>query len=310
MAHPTLLTACSNPSWAQNFWSRDMQKSAASRDVDTQDDQWRADAEYAPDKESMWDYPKEKDRWALVNNAIRGEVSALKDALTKLVEHGNFQTWEVDSFCVAWSEHLTHMHAHHSSQESVMYPFLATRIRVPERLRSCRDELRRQLNRIAGLVSVLSAGLDEHPRRSGYVRSILDAMHEYEQTILPHLSEEELGPLPLMRAYFKPDEVAPIVQNIVGVGPSCQMGSFIHFAGDEGFFAFMKQEGMPGYAWYLDLRGKRDHFRRHFVQNLEAVTGGTPPRTLSFLSGWCWQAQVKTDEITVPVSQGMLDKQA
>jgi len=308
MAHPTLLTAC-NPTWAQNFWYSGTQKSAASNDVDTQDDQWQADGEYAPDKESTWDYPKEKDRWVLANNAIRGEVSVLKEALNKLVERGDFQTWEVESFCAAWSEHFNHIHEHHSDQDNVIYPFLATRIRLPERLRSYHGELSRHLNLIAGLVAVLS-GLADHPRRSGYVRSMLEAVHEYEKTLLPHLAEEELGPLPLMRAYFKPEEVGPTVQKTVGVGPSCQMGSFIHYAGDEAFFDFMKQEGMPGYAWYFGLRGKRDHFRRLFVQNLAAVTTGTPPQTLSFVSGWCCQAQTKIYDITVPALQGVLDKQA
>lgn len=305
MAHPTLLTAF-NLSWAQNLWS---QKSAASEEVDTQDVQWRADAEYAPDKESMWDYPKEKDRLMLVNNAIRGEVSDLKEALTKLVERGTFQTWEIDSFCSAWSEHATHVHEHRSSDEKIFYPFLAPRIRLPEKLRSHHVDLSRRFNLIAGLVTVL-AGVVEHPRRSGYVRSILDAMLEYEKILLPQLAEEELQLLPLMRAYFKPDEVAPIVQKIVGSGPPCQLGSLIHYAGDEAFFAFMEQEGMPGYAWYFDLRSRRDHFRRSFVQNLTAVTTGTPTQQLSFLSGWCCQAQTRTDEIMVPASQGMLDKQA
>lgn len=305
MAHPTLLTAF-NLSWAQNLWS---QKSAASEEVDTQDVQWRAGAEYAPDKETMWDYPKEKDRLMLVSNAIRGEVSDLKEALTKLVERGTFLTWEIDSFCSAWSEHATHIHAHHSNDENIFHPFLATRIRLPEKLRSHHVDLSRHLNLMAGLVAVL-AGMVEPPRRSGYVRSILDAMLEYEKMLLPQLAEEELQLLPLMRAYFKPDEVAPIVQKIVRTGPPCQLGSLIHYAGDEAFFAFMEQESMPGYAWYFDLRSRRDNFRRSFVQNLTAITTGTPTQQISFLSGWCCQAQTRTDEIMVPDSQGMLDKQA
>lgn len=303
MAHPTLLTAF-NLSWAQNLW-----KSGASQEVDTQDVHWKADTGYAPDKESMWDYPKEKDRLMLVNNAIRGEVSDLKEALTKLVERGTFQAWEIDSFCAAWSEHFTNIQAHHSNEETIFHPFLATRIRLPEKLRGYPIELSRHLNLIAGLVAVLS-GVVEHSRRSGYVRSILDAMLQYDKMLLPQLAEEELQLLPLMRAYFKPDEVAPIAQKIVGIGPSCQLGSLIHYAGDEAFFDFMEQEGMPGYAWYFDLRSRRDNFRRAFVQNLTAVTTGTPNDQFSVLFGWCCQAQTRTNEITVPVSQDKPDKQA
>merc|ERR1712014_51370 len=107
----------------------------------------------------------------------------------KLVERGEYQTWEMESFCAAWSEHFTHIHAHHSDQDNVIYSFLATRIRLPERLGKNRGEISRHVNLIAGLVAALS-GLADHPRRSGYVRSILEAMHEYEKTLLPHLAEE------------------------------------------------------------------------------------------------------------------------
>lgn len=109
------------------------------------------------------------------------------------------------------------------------------------------------------------------------VTSLHETWVSYEGMMRPHLEEEEQINLPLMRAYFTPEEVTPIVQKVVGMGPPSEMGSFIWCAGDEKFFEFMKQEGIPGFVWYLEFKGKRDKFQKIFVDNLAAVAKGNPP---------------------------------
>jgi len=95
--------------------------------------------------------------------------------------------------------------------------------------------------------------------------------------MLAHLLEEEAVCLPLMRAYFTPAEVAPVVQEIVKSGPPVEMGSLIYYAGEPAFFEFMQQEGIPGFAWYIDFKGKRDNFQEVTKKNIDALTSGVPP---------------------------------
>merc|ERR1712232_183864 len=86
----------------------------------------------------------------------------------------------------------------------------------------------------------------------------------------------EVTQLPLMRAYFSPEEITPIVQKIIARGPPAEMGSFICTMGEEAFFDFMKQEGIPGFVWYLDFKPKRDRFRKVVKANIDALIQGVP----------------------------------
>jgi len=289
--NPTILTAC-NPGCGQDIWSKETNyKKSLPGFVDVQDVQWQADMQFGPDKESSWGYPKEKDRWMLAHNAIRGEVADMKLALAKAAERGSAHKWEIAALRAAWTEYFARISAHHSNEVQELFPFLATRIRLPESLERDHDDLIRQLNLIDGLFNGLS----------GSAAELHSVWMTYEEMLLAHLTEEDVGPLPLMRAYFRPDEVAPIVKKIVGKGPPSEMGSFIHYAGDEAFFEFMKQEGIPGLVWYLELKGKRDNFQISFVENLKAVVAGTPPQPASSFFSFCCQANTKNEELIPPL---------
>ena len=62
----------------------------------------------------------------------------------------------------------------------------------------------------------------------------------------PHLLEEEMIGLPLVRAFFEPKEVGKIVKKIIAGTPKEEMGSFIYYQGKENFRnVFMKQEKIP-----------------------------------------------------------------
>ena len=51
------------------------------------------------------------------------------------------------------------------------------------------------------------------------VDSLAAACEKYETDMLPHLKQEEIECLPLMRAYFTPEEIGPKIQEIIGNGP-------------------------------------------------------------------------------------------
>jgi len=249
----------------------------AARLVDTQDLKWQADATFAPDKEAAWRHPMSKDGWMYAHNALRAEIARFRGALAKLAQRGQLRRWEVDCLQEAWKEHLAHVHSHHSNEDDAMAPFLHTRIRSPGKLHDDHESLLQQLDRLGQRIEGLG-GLEGGRLCSEAVDALYSEWVAYEAAMLPHLEEEEVTQLPLMRAYFSPEEITPIVQKIIARGPLAEMGSFICTMGDEAFFEFMKQEGIPGFVWYLEFKGKRDAFQRLFIDNLDAVAEGLPPK--------------------------------
>ena len=58
----------------------------------------------------------------------------------------------------------------------------------------------------------------EELKEGSSIGALADEMQEYERVMLPHLEEEEVECLPLMRAYFTPKEIAVILQEIIKKG--------------------------------------------------------------------------------------------
>ena len=60
-------------------------------------------------------------------------------------------------------------------------------------------------------------------------------------------AREEGCEVPLLRSFFAPSEVQPVVDEMLASLPGPAMGSFIYYAGEE-FFNFMSQEGISGFS--------------------------------------------------------------
>jgi hypothetical protein len=98
---------------------------------------------------------------------------------------------------------------------------------------------------------------------------------EYETMMLPHLKQEEEECLPLCRAYFLPEEVAPKVQEILADSPKIELGSIIMGMGIQEFRKeFMVQEGIPWFVWYLSFRGNAKFFKREFLKPIDSLKAG------------------------------------
>ena len=93
--------------------------------------------------------------------------------------------------------------------------------------------------------------------------------------------EEEIG-LPLLRAYFAPEEVAPKTQEIINqTAPHILGGFFYHLDAEGGskgaINQFMAQEGIPFFVWYIDFKGKRNLYRAQFETAVQALLTGVAP---------------------------------
>ena len=99
----------------------------------------------------------------------------------------------------------------------------------------------------------------------------------------PHLVEEQNILVPLMRAYFPFVEVNKRVGEIMKKMDPVLMGAFVHsFAGKKEFMAFMAQEKIPFFVWYIAFKSQRALYREKMETHVEALlTGVTPGKPLT-----------------------------
>jgi hypothetical protein len=62
-------------------------------------------------------------------------------------------------------------------------------------------------------------GMFKGLKEGDIVDTLTELLAAYETSMLPHFEQEEVECLPLMRAYFTPEEIGPKIQEIVGNGP-------------------------------------------------------------------------------------------
>ena len=68
-------------------------------------------------------------------------------------------------------------------------------------------------------IGKLSAELKE----GGTIDAMLEELIAYEKAMIPHLKHEEDECLPLTRAYFTPEEVGKMAQEIISKGPKVRL---------------------------------------------------------------------------------------
>jgi hypothetical protein len=141
------------------------------------------------------------------------------------------------------------------------------------------DEHKIQLAKIAKLETLVKE-LEE----GGTVDTLVTTWIDYEDSMKLHLLFEEEQGLPLMRAYFTPSDMTPIVKELVKNSPQHEIGALCHFNGADYFRnEFMPQEGIPSFVWYIDFQFKYKAYKEVFVKNVDAVKEGVePPAPLSW----------------------------
>jgi hypothetical protein len=115
-------------------------------------------------------------------------------------------------------------------------------------------------------------------KEGGPIDTLLTVWIDYEDNMKPHLLFEEEQGLPLMRAYFTPKEIEPIIQEIVKNGPRHEIGAICYWSGPDYFRnEFMPQEGIPSFVWFIDFQFKYNAYKEVFVKNVDAVKEGIEP---------------------------------
>ena len=213
-------------------------------------------------------------RWYIAHDSIRNELDEFKSAIEATIERNEIpKDWEVASIQRWWRSHYDHIHSHHLNEDIKLNPFLRQRIVYPEKLEADHVVLVDHMKTIGNLVDGLS-------ETGTSLVDLSSAWKDYINMMKPHLLEEEYYGIPLMRAYFKEQEIGKIVAEIVGskTAPREEMGAFIYFLGETKFRdEFMKQEGIPFFVWWLDFKGKFEYYKTEVMPQLEALKAGSPP---------------------------------
>lgn len=103
--------------------------------INATDKKYQVSAEFEPDKEPTWHFPPQNDGWAHAHNAIRGELSAIRELLIAIETRAKpLEEWEIVALNRITMMHFEHIHAHHSNEDDLFVPELRKRIHLPEKL--------------------------------------------------------------------------------------------------------------------------------------------------------------------------------
>lgn len=234
-----------------------------------------ADIENFPaDKASKWEkFPLESDQWVLSHNAIRCEINSMIQALATFIgktDNDGVPEWAINTIKEWWTSHVAHAADHCKSEETMYKPMFSERFKWTAEI----DELHDALDSVQGKVQTTVDGLNKEESTLVAVR---DALSTYEEKMLKHFEVEETTALPLMRAYFSPEEVSDIQRKMLEDAPENAMGALIYAMSPDGAkfrSDFMASRGIPAFVWYLAFKGRLAHYYEDVVAKVEAIESG------------------------------------
>mmetsp|Transcript_26961 Transcript_26961/g.41475 ORF Transcript_26961/g.41475 Transcript_26961/m.41475 type:complete len:159 (+) Transcript_26961:46-522(+) len=145
------------------------------------------------------------------------------------------------------------------------------------------DELHDALNSVKDKVQT---AIDRLNAEKSNLVAVRDALSAYEETMLKHFEVEETTALPLMRAYFTPEEISPVQRKILEDAPENAMGALIFAMSPDGAkfrSDFMTVRSIPSFVWYLAFKGRLASYKKDVVAKVEAIESGKEPAKKS---GW------------------------
>mmetsp|Transcript_2498 Transcript_2498/g.2995 ORF Transcript_2498/g.2995 Transcript_2498/m.2995 type:complete len:273 (+) Transcript_2498:36-854(+) len=261
--------------------------------VDPKDLKYQVDPKHKPNKESLWKYPKEKDRWYHANDALRGEVDGFQNAISQVVarmkddEKQCFKEkdWIVMSIQKWFDGHEKHASDHCQQVDDQLKPFCSTRFHWPEKEEDTsqnHNALKEQRTKISILVKNLPNTVD------GF-EELEKVWSTYQSILFNHLRTEEETYLPLYRAYFTSEEVGQLCRKIAEAGPLEAQGAMIYYMGEDKFRNdYMKQLGIPFFVWNLAFKKQLAYYKQEMESHIIALSTGVEPpgRKKTKRSGW------------------------
>lgn len=233
---------------------------------------------YPADKANKWEkIPLQNDQWTLSHNALRCEINSMVQALQSFMstiqDDGCVPDWAINTINEWWTAHVAHITDHCNSEEMIYKPMFTERFHWPAEIDELHDALDSTKDKVQSVIDRLNSNKSS-------LTAVRDALSTYDETMLKHFQVEETTALPLMRAYFTPEEVSVIQRKIMEDAPENAMGALIYAMSPDGAkfrSDFMAVRGIPSLVWYLAFKGRLAHYKKDVVAKVEAIESGKKP---------------------------------
>jgi len=193
-----------------------------------------------------WPAP-ELDGWTYAHNTIRLDEQDLLDSVARMNETvlagEHVEDFEIQALKTHWSICFGFIKEHHHNEEEHIFPAIQKKVMLPDKMSDDHEIIEKQVLHIDSLVKSLPdndfIGFPGASSRS--VKFVLsptsinkrsaspvnlalsetlaklhDAITTLQQSMDPHLKEEEKEALPAMHANFTPDELKPVFDKMIG----------------------------------------------------------------------------------------------
>jgi len=234
--------------------------------------EYQIDPAFPPDKTELWaGRDKEDDHWVLSHNSLRGELDELDKCIAALSAADRLESWQLDCLSKVWQYHYEHIQKHHDSEEFTLQPFVGTRVKYPDTISNGHKELELKLDLLHKMVT---EELPKQPEKG--VAPFAELFSPYKKVLIEHLQEEEDTVVPLIHAYFTPEEFKVPGKTMGQTGGHA--GSFVYYIGANKFRnETMGKLGIPFFVWYLAFKGALKEYQDQVIANVTALQEGKPP---------------------------------
>lgn len=224
--------------------------------------------------------------WFHAHEALRLDMNDIAEAVgntSKRLALKPAEGWEADNLKTAFRAFYKQTHKHHDHEEHLAFPFLATRIKLPDGFTTEHESLMKALDDVTALVEALTATSDAK------AWDLIGVKFQEAKTLMEaHLRFEEDAGLPLMRMAFDHKEVKNgMEKKIISQLTPLDMGWFLrHFPNDEARRDWMtKIAGIPGpvqgFIMLPALRKWNDRMFTRYLQELKVGERIPPPPSCS-----------------------------
>lgn len=225
------------------------------------------------DNEESYNWKAEQDVMMLAHNAIRKEITGMKQALQCILDRRdvNLEEWEIASLQAWWKGHHAHIKFHCVNEEKHLHPIMLERFLFPSHeMKEHHKDIQDQLKRLSSMIQ------DVNSKQS--VEDLTKVWDEYMDVVVSHFKEEEEKGIASCRKFFHAKEWSVIIRAFFDDGAKEEFGSLIYSMGEDDFRnTFMRQRKIPGFVWRAFFKKNLNYYRTTMVKHMEALTEGVSP---------------------------------
>lgn len=210
-----------------------------------------------------WAFPIEEDGLFRIHDALRMDMNDIQAIAERLSLESMAQPWEKQALVQVWSRFENWVHDHHTIEEDIFFPWLATRIELPERLASDHVALMDMLLECSRLV-----------KAHGY-KDFLHAFKTFKSDMEIHFEEEEKAIMSQMRNHFTRAEQKVVDDKIAKRSKLSDIGHLLRPLDRKAQIKWMKTVvELPTIVIYLVMIPAIWHFNRTVGKKIQALKSG------------------------------------